>query len=99
MLALVGYQSLSYEPPIWQVAVEVFNPGPGSAHDVAVMMNADISWLIIPDPVCHYGVIAEGEMRTGQTDGYRFDLSNHPGGSYGVWFDVTHGKIRRRVRR
>ncbi len=90
MLTLVDYQSLSYEPPIWQVAVEVFNSGPGTAHDVTVMMNADIPWLIIPDPGCHYGDIAEGETSTGQTDGYRFDLSNHPGGSYGVWFDVTY---------
>ena len=91
MLTLVDYQSLSYDPPIWQVAVEVFNSGPGSAHDVTVTMNADIPWLIIPDPVCHYGDIAEGETSTGETGGYRFDLSNHPGGSYNVWFDVTYG--------
>jgi hypothetical protein len=53
-------------------------------------MNTDVSWLTIPDPVCSYGDIPEGSSSLGEIDSYSFDLSNNPGGSFNVWFDVTY---------
>jgi hypothetical protein len=90
IISLLGYHSIEYANPIWRVNVEVFNSGPGAARNVIATMNTDVSWLIIPDPVCSYGDIPEGNSDLGGTDSYTFDLINNPGGSFNVWFDVTY---------
>jgi len=90
IISLLGYHSIEYANPIWRVNVEVFNGGPGVARNVIATMNTDVSWLIIPDPVCNYGNIQEGISSLGETDSYSFDLINNPGGSFNVWFDVTY---------
>jgi hypothetical protein len=90
IISLRGYHSIEYANPIWRVYVEVFNGGPGAARNAIATMNTDVSWLTIPDPVCSYGDIQEGSSSLGETDSYTFDLSNNPGGSFNVWFDVTY---------
>jgi hypothetical protein len=90
IISLLGYHSIEYVNPIWQVDVEVFNSGPGIARNVIATMNTDVSWLVIPDPVCAYGNIAQWQSSLGGTDSYSFDLINNPGGSFNVWFDVTY---------
>jgi len=91
VLSLTGYKSCSWEEPIWRVQVMVRNNGPGVAKNVTVRMNSDLTWLTIPDPVCYYGDIIEDSTSCGTSaDMYTFDLSNYPGGSFNVWFDVTY---------
>lgn len=90
-LELCGYLDVSWNDPLWEVQVEVKNNGPGVARDVSVTMNSDIAWLVIPDPNCFYGDIADGASSMGGCDIYTFDLTNHPGGSFNVWFDVLYG--------
>jgi uncharacterized repeat protein (TIGR01451 family) len=87
-LSLVGYRTVDYSPPLWTVQVEIANAGPGVAKAVGARMNEDIPWLGIPDPNCFYGEIPNGASSWGE-DGYTFDLTNHPGGSFNVWFDVS----------
>jgi hypothetical protein len=89
MLSLLGYRTVSWVPPLWTVQVEIRNAGPGGAKNISAMMNEDISWLTIPDPNCSYGDIPEGGTSFG-SDSYTFDLTNNPGGSFNVWFDVTY---------
>ena len=90
ILWLGGYVSVSYVPPIWKVRVCVINMGPGTAKNINATMNADISWLAIPDPHCGYGDIPAYGESVGEVDGYSFDLTNYPGGSFNAWFDVTY---------
>jgi hypothetical protein len=90
IVLLQGYRSIEYTSPIWRVSVEVYNGGPGIAKNVVATMNADVSWLTIPDPLCHYGNIEEGTSSLGDADSYSFDLTGNPGGSFNVWFDVTY---------
>jgi hypothetical protein len=87
-LTLLGYRTVDWTDPLWEVQVEVHNGGPGIAKDVNITMQTDIPWLIIPDPNCAYGDIPDGGSSWG-LDSYTFDLTNHPGGSFNVWFDVT----------
>ncbi len=89
MLSLLGYRTVSWAAPIWTVQVQVLNAGPGVAKNVTVTMNDDLVWLTIPDPNCAYGDIALGASSWGN-DSYTFDLTNHPGGSFNVWFDVAY---------
>ncbi len=89
-LSLGGYQTVSHTPPFWTVQVEMRNTGPGGAYEVSAMMDSDIPWLVIPDPNCFYGYIPTGGVSWGGMDSYTFDLVNHPGGSFNVWFDVTY---------
>ncbi len=90
MLTLMGYSTVDYTNPIWEVQVEVMNNGPGVVRDVSVTMNSDVAWLIIPDPNCSYGNITDGASAVGDSDTYTFDLTGHPGGSFNVWFDVVY---------
>lgn len=89
-LLLAGYQSISYTRPLWNVRVAAMNAGPGAVKKVNITMNSDVSWLGIPDPACGYGDIPQYGTSFGETDGYTFDLSGHPGGSFNVWFDVVY---------
>ncbi len=89
MLSLLGYGTVSWAAPLWTVQVELHNAGPGVAKNVNITMNEDIPWLTIPDPVCAYGDIAEGASSWG-SDSYTFNLTDYPGGSFNVWFDVTY---------
>jgi hypothetical protein len=89
MLSLLGYRTVGWNDPLWTVQVQVSNAGPGVATNVSVMMNEDLPWLTIPDPNCSYGDIPEGGSAWG-SDSYTFDLTNSPGGSFSVWFDVTY---------
>jgi hypothetical protein len=91
-LSLLGYKEIDWTPPLWTVKVEVQNAGPGIARNVNVTMDNSIPWLIIPDPTCFYGDIAEGSTSWGEPDQYVFDLSGHPnpGGAFNIWFDVTY---------
>ena len=90
VLALIGYQDVAFNDPLWEVQVGVRNEGPGVARNISVEMNKDIAWLTIPDATCNYSEIAEGGTSYGDNDSYTFDLTNHPGGSFNVWFDVTY---------
>ncbi|UCF04772.1 MAG: T9SS type A sorting domain-containing protein [bacterium] len=89
-LSLVGYSSVSWADPFWTVKVQVHNGGPGVAKNVNVMMNEDVAWLTVPDAHCSYGDIPEGGTADGGMDSYTFDLTNHPGGNFNVWFDVAY---------
>jgi len=89
MLYLTGYKSISWNDPNWTVQVEIENLGPGKARNIVAKMNEDIEWLSIPDPKCNYGDLDVGQSSYG-LDTYTFDLSNHPGGSFNVWFDVSY---------
>ncbi|UCF04570.1 MAG: S8 family serine peptidase [bacterium] len=89
ILSLCGYKEVSWADPFWTVQVEIHNAGPGTAKNVTAAMNSDIAWLVIPDPNCAYGDIAQSASSWG-LDSYTFDLSAHPGGSFNVWFDVTY---------
>ena len=89
MVSLLDYQQVNWADPLWEVQVEIRNAGPGTAKNVNVVMNSDIPWLLIPDPTCAYGDIAEGASSWG-LDSYTFDLTASPGGSFSVWFDVTY---------
>ena len=53
-------------------------------------MNEDIPWLTIPDPQCSYGTIPDGASSWDDGDSYTFDLTDHPGGSFNIWFDVSY---------
>ncbi|MCX5753127.1 MAG: PKD domain-containing protein [Candidatus Krumholzibacteria bacterium] len=88
-LSLIGYRTVDYAAPLWKVQVEIRNAGPGKVQNVNVVMNEEIDWLTIPDPNCGYSEILEGGLSWGD-DTYTFDLTNHPGGSFNVWFDVTY---------
>ncbi|MCX5753128.1 MAG: PKD domain-containing protein [Candidatus Krumholzibacteria bacterium] len=88
-LSLIGYRTVDYGAPLWKVQVEIRNAGPGLVRNVNVVMNEEIDWLTIPDPNCGYSEIPEGGSSWGD-DTYTFDLTNHPGGSFNVWFDVTY---------
>jgi hypothetical protein len=90
ILELCGYLDVYWNDPMWDVQVEVKNNGPGVAKNICVTMNSDIAWLVIPDPNCFYGDIADGASSMGGCDIYTFDLTDHPGGSFNVWFDVSY---------
>jgi hypothetical protein len=92
-LALQGYQTLTWQDPLWTVQVLVRNSGPGPAAHVSATMQQDIPWLGIPDPGCYYGAIPAGETSWGGTDSYVFNLTNHTGGSFNVWFDVSYEDV------
>jgi FlgD Ig-like domain len=89
-LTLLGYRSVSREGARWTVQVEVLNSGPGMARQVSATMQQDIPWLYIPDAGCYYGELMDGESSWGENDQYLFDLTNYPGGSFNVWFDVGY---------
>jgi len=89
-LVLTGYDEVDWSDPYWVVQVSVHNNGPGPAMGVNVTMNSDVAWLVIPDPHCSYGDIAEGATALGGCDSYTFDLTASPGGSFNVWFDVSY---------
>ena len=91
VLVLGSYETVDYIPPFWTVRVELLNQGPGDARSVAAEMGSGIPWLNIPDPNCFYCVVPEGGSDWGAVgDTYMFDLTNYPGGSFNVWFDVTY---------
>jgi hypothetical protein len=94
MLAPLGYRTVWYSFPLWEVQVELRDDGPGAATSVAAWMN-DTSpwWLMIPDPDCFYGDIPDGGTSWGDPDSYMFDLTQWPGGSFIVFFDVTYADI------
>jgi hypothetical protein len=89
ILSLVGYSTVSWVDPLWEVQVEVHNAGSGVARNVNVIMMESIPWLIVPDPNCSYGDIPAGGSSLGN-DSYTFDLTSHPGGSFNVRFDVSY---------
>jgi len=88
-LMLKGFREVDWDDPYWEVQVEVYNEGPGPANDVYASMNNDLAWLVIPDPNCYYGNIADGMTSWGD-DSYTFDLTCSPGGPFNVWFDVSY---------
>jgi hypothetical protein len=89
-LVLSGYESVHWQDPLWTVRVNIQNIGPGIAEFVSATMHEDIPWLTIPDPKCHYGQVSPGNTTSGVPDCYTYDLTNHPGGSFNVWFDVSY---------
>jgi hypothetical protein len=89
-LVLNGYESVYWQDPLWSVRVRMQNNGPGVAEQVSATMHEDIPWLTIPDPTCNYGQLSPGNTTSGVPDFYTYDLTNHPGGSFNVWFDVSY---------
>ncbi|MEJ2720562.1 MAG: FlgD immunoglobulin-like domain containing protein [bacterium] len=89
-LALDGYETVSWEAPLWAVRVKMVNSGAAEARNVSVTMHEDIPWLVAPDAQCYYGTIGAGEYAWGGGDTYVFDLTDHPGGSFNAWFDVSY---------
>lgn len=89
-ISLIEYATVSHNAPLWTVRVKIQNSGPGEARNVTAIMNEEIPWLTIPDPLCFYGDIPEDETSWGEPDQYTFDLTNHAGGSFNIWFDVTY---------
>ncbi len=92
VLKLGGVQTVAFDGTFWDVQVELKNTGPGEARSITATMDNNISWLTIPDPSAFYGDLPDGAMSWGDASNptYRFDLTNYPGGSFNVWFDVAY---------
>jgi hypothetical protein len=90
-LALVGYETVSWDPGtlIWEVRVSIKNNGPGTAHDVNATLMEDIPWVTPVDGASSYGDIASGDTKFG--DSFTLDLTGRPGaGGFNVFFDVFY---------
>jgi hypothetical protein len=87
---MTGYETVSWDWPRWTVRIKMANSGLAEAGDVSVSAHEDIPWLRVIDASCYYGTIAANDSTWGANDTYTFDLTDHPGGSFNAWFDVTY---------
>jgi hypothetical protein len=73
----------------WTMRVRLDNAGPNDAVGVVGTMSENLAWLVISDPTCNYGDIANGNFDWGDPDAYVLDLSLWPGGTFDVTLDVA----------
>lgn len=89
VIAIAGYEEISYADSLWRIRVMLENAGPGIAYDVSGTMSHGLPWLTIPDPSAYYGNMPFGATSDGGGDTYMLDLSDSPGDTFSVSLTVT----------